>query len=227
MILVKIASIPSRVRQLESTIGKLLGLVDRVEVYLNKYLAVPQFLNQPKIQVFTSQEYGDRGDIGKFFQIEQAAGYVLTIDDDLIYPDNYIQTMVNKIDFYNRRAFVCVHANILPQFALSSYYQDKVGLHFEGVLEEDKRVDIAGTGTLGFHTDVIKLTSDIFLKSNMTDIWLGVYAKNKDIPIICIERAAGWLSQARGEAFERSIYNLCVNNDGYQTSVINKSFELG
>ena len=217
MILVKIASIPSRVRQLESTIGKLLSLVDRVEVYLNNYLAVPQFLNQLKIQVFTSQEYGDRGDIGKFFQIEQATCYVLTIDDDLIYPDNYIQTMINKIDFYNRRAFVCVHANILPQFALSSYYQDKLGLHFEGVLEEDKRVDIPGTGTLGFHTDVIKLTLDIFLKSNMTDIWLGVYAKNKDIPII---------SQARGEAFKQSIYNLCVNNDVYQTSLINKSFEL-
>ena len=58
----------------------------------------------------------------------------------------------------------------------------------------------------------------------MTDIWLATHAKDNDIPIICIERTARWLTQARGEAFEHSIYKLCVSNDSYQTHVINKSF---
>jgi hypothetical protein len=223
MILVKIASIPNRIRQLESTICKLLDDVDQVDVYLNNYLTVPQFLNQPKIQVFTSQEYGDKGDIGKFFQIEHASGYVLTLDDDLFYPDNYVQTMINKIDFYNRRAFVCVHANQLPKHKLSSYYQNKLGIHFEGALEEDTRVDIPGTGTLGFHTEKVKLTSDIFIRPNMTDIWLAIHAKDNGIPIICVRRKSLWLTQARGEEFNRSIYKSSLNNDSYQTHVINTS----
>jgi hypothetical protein len=190
MILVKIASIPNRVKQLENTIYKLLNNVDQVDVYLNNYSAVPQLLNKPKIKVFTSQEYGDIGDIGKFFQIEYASGYVLTIDDDLIYPDNYVQTMIKKIDFYNKRAFVCVHANLLPKFELSSYYKDKRGLHFESALEEDQRVDIPGTGTLGFHTDEVTVTSEIFIRPNMTDIWLAIHANDNGIPIICVERKA-------------------------------------
>jgi len=226
MIFVKIASIPVRIKQLEETIFKLLNQVDRFDVYLNNYPAIPEFLQHPKVRIFTSQEYGDRGDTGKFFQIEDVSGYVLTIDDDLIYPENYIQTMINKIDFYKRNVFICVHGNILPKHKLSSYYRDKIGVHFEVSLQKDQQVDIPGTGTLGFHTDRIKFSSDIFIMSNMTDIWLGLYAKKNNIPIICLERQHKWLSQARGEEFQHSIYKSSINNDSYQTFVINQLFYI-
>lgn len=226
MITIKIASIPDRVMQLEQTIYQFLKQADKIEVYLNNYAVIPQFLIHGKIQVFTSAEYGDRGDIGKFFQIEHASGYVLTIDDDLIYPDNYVQKMTRKIDLYNRKSFICVHANRLPQNKLTSYYQDKIGIHFEKALEKDLQVDIPGTGTLGFHTDLIKLTSDIFIKPNMTDLWLAIYAKNKGIPIICIERTNNWLLQARGQEFMRSIYKSSIIDDSYQTCLVNEAFSL-
>ncbi len=66
-----------------------------------------------------------------------------------------MQKIIDKIDCYNRKSFICVHANRLPQYKLSSYYQDKIGIHFEKALEKDIPVDIPGTGTLGFHTDFI------------------------------------------------------------------------
>jgi len=226
MIIVKIASIPDRIKQLEQTIYQFLMQADKIEVYLNNYAAIPQFLIHNKIQVFTSAEHGDRGDIGKFFQIEHASGYVLTIDDDLIYPDDYVQKITHKIDLYHRKSFICVHANRLPQSTLISYYQDKIGIHFEKGLENDVQVDIPGTGTLGFHTDLIKLTSDIFIKPNMTDLWLAIYAKNKGIPIICIERTNNWLLQARGQEFMESIYKSSIIDDSYQTSLVNESFAL-
>jgi hypothetical protein len=224
MITIKIASIPDRVMQLEQTIYQFLKQADKIEVYLNNYAVIPQFLIHGKIQVFTSAEYGDRGDIGKFFQIEHASGYVLTIDDDLIYPDDYVQKMTGKIDLCNRKSFICVHANRLPQNKLTSYYRDKLGIHFEKALDNDTQVEIPGTGTLGFHTDLIKLTSDIFIKPNMTDLWLAIYAKNKGIPIICMARAKNWLLQARGQEFMKSIYKSAINDDSYQTSLINESF---
>lgn len=226
MITIKIASIPDRIIQLEQTIYQFLKQADKIEVYLNNYTVIPQFLIQDKIQVFTSAEYGDRGDIGKFFQIEHAFGYVLTIDDDLIYPDDYVQKIIQKIDLYNRKSFICVHANRLPPNPLTSYYQDKIGIHFEKALENDTQVDIPGTGTLGFHTDLIKLTSDIFIKPNMTDLWLALYAKNKGIPIICIERTSNWLLQARGKAFIESIYKSSIKNDSFQTCLLNQAFAL-
>lgn len=224
MITAKIASIPERVLQLKITVKFFLNHIDKLEVYLNNYPAVPSFLNTSKIEIFTSQESGDRGDIGKFYQVDRVVGYILTIDDDLIYPENYIHTMIEKIDYYQKKAFICVHANLLPKYKLSSYYKDKLGFHFEKRLERDTRVHIPGTGTLGFHTDNIKLSESIFLVPNMTDIWLAVYAYENNIPIISIERQDNWLLQARGEEFNRSIYQSSFKNDVYQTELLNKIF---
>lgn len=224
MITVKIASIPERILQLELTINSFLNYVDKLEVYLNNYPAVPSFLKRPKIQIFTSQESGDRGDIGKFHQIDRATGYILTIDDDLIYPEDYVHTMVKKIDYYHKKTFICVHANLLPSHKLASYYQDKLGVHFEKKLEKDIKATIPGTGTLGFHTDYIKLSQGIFLVPNMTDIWLAVHAHENNIPIMCIERENNWLLQARGKEFNRSIYQSSFKNDAYQTELLNRIF---
>lgn len=58
----------------------------------------------------------------------------------------------------------------------------------------------------------------------MTDIWLAVYARENNIPIISIERQDNWLLQARGEAFNRSIYQSSFKNDSYQTGLLNKFF---
>lgn len=224
MITVKIASIPARVSQLEVTIKGFLKKVDNIQVYLNNYSSIPSFLNHKKICIFTSQEYGDIGDIGKFHKIEQQNGYILTIDDDLIYPLDYVDFMIRKIDFYQRKVLICVHGNILPKQKLASYYKDKQGVHFEKELKKDIKVDVPGTGTLGFHTDNIKISQQTFLSPNMTDIWLAVHAKQNDIPIISVERSNNWVIQARGEAFQRSIYQTSFQKDTYQTWVVNNLF---
>ena len=224
MITVKIASIPERISQLEVTIESFLKKVDSIQIYLNNYSSIPSFLNHKKICVFTSQEYGDKGDIGKFYQIEKEDGYILTIDDDLIYPPDYVDSMIRKIDFYQRKVLICVHGNILPRQKLASYYKDKQGIHFEKELLKDIRVDIPGTGTLGFHTDNIKISQQIFLSPNMTDIWLAVHAKQNDIPIISVERSNNWIVQARGEVFQKSIYQISFQKDFYQTEVVNNLF---
>lgn len=224
MITLKIASIPARISQLAPTIENFLNKVNIIQVYLNNYKAIPSFLEHEKIHVFMSQDYGDLGDIGKFYQIEKVSGYLLTIDDDLIYPSNYVDCMINKIDAYQRKALICVHGNILPRHKLSSYYKDKKGLHFERALIKDTLVDVPGTGTLGFHTEALKISQKIFLSINMSDIWLAVYAKRNNIPIISIERSKHWIVQARGEAFEKSIYQSSFQKDTNQTKIINDTF---
>lgn len=226
MITAKIASIPERISHLESVINVLLKQVDKIQVYLNNYQSIPGFLQHKNIQVFISQKTGDKGDIGKFYEIEEVAGYVFTLDDDLIYPPNYVQTLIDKIETYQRKAFLCIHANILPKGKISSYYKDKRGIHFQRQLEKDLLVDIPGTGTLAFHTDHIKISQNIFLLPNMSDIWLAIYAKQNNIPIVSISRPNLWLRQAKGKAFEKSIYNNYNLNDAYQTDIVNKELIL-
>ncbi|WP_422824221.1 glycosyltransferase [Xenorhabdus thailandensis] len=42
-------------------------------------------------------------------------GYLFTLDDDLIYPPDYIEKLIEKIEKYERNVFICVHGNIIDR----------------------------------------------------------------------------------------------------------------
>ena len=219
----KVASIPARESHLEEIIYSQTPYVDKFEVYLNNYDNIPGFLKNKKIQVYTSQQYGDIGDCGKFFKIEQAKGYVIFFDDDLCYPKNYVEELIKKIDLYQKSSLICVHGNILPICKLNSYYKDKSGLHFAKELLQDTVVDVPGTGTLGLHTDFIKIPYGIFKTTNMTDLWLGLYALQNNIAIRCIARADKWLQEV---SFTESIRHRFSKHDSAQTELANTIINL-
>lgn len=226
MITVNIASIPTREQHLEEIIKSQIQYVDRFEVYLNNYNYIPRYLNNSKINVYTSQQYGDLGDCGKFFNIERINGYVICLDDDLHYPNDYIEKMIEKIDLHKRTSLICVHGNLLPSNNINSYYKEKHGLHFSKELSGDTLVDIPGTGTLGLHADFIKIPFNIFKSNNMTDLWLGLYALQQNIPIWCISRRYHWLQQVTFNNLDKSIRQRYCKNDHLQTEIANNIINL-
>src|ERR1700751_3970405 len=52
---------------------------------------------------------GDIADNGKFYEADKVDGYHLTCDDDLIYPKDYIEKIINGIENNNRKAVVGFH----------------------------------------------------------------------------------------------------------------------
>ena len=62
-----VASFAAREDSLKQAVASILPQIDRLNVYLNDYDAIPEFLRHPKITVASSQEHGDRRDNGKFF----------------------------------------------------------------------------------------------------------------------------------------------------------------
>ena len=97
MRIISLASIPDRQAQLKKTVMSLLIQCDKMNVALNGYKEIPSFLNRNnKISAYLSDN--SMGDAEKFRNIGE--GYNFTCDDDLIYPGNYIQTLINKIDQY-------------------------------------------------------------------------------------------------------------------------------
>jgi len=216
-----VASIPSRQNLLARCIDSILPQVDILYVYLNNYENIPNFLNSKKIKVLHSKFYGDKADIGKFYPLVGAKGYLFTIDDDLLYPNNYIESMINNIEKYCRTVFICVHGNILPNYKIKSYYKEKKGLHYAKELSEDTIIDIPGTGTLAFHSQLYEINELDFQLPFMTDISLYKILLSKNIPAVAIARNRFWIQSLFSTPDDLSIYTKYINNDRVPTKIIN------
>jgi len=222
-IIASCASIPSRERSLKDTVNSIINQVDRLYVYLNDYKKVPNFLKHNKITVFRSQnESGDLGDAGKFYPCEKVKGYFFTIDDDIIYPPDYVTTFISAIEKHKRKCVVSVHGRNFNNLPTHSYYhgfseafsclQSVINNHF---------IHICGTGVLAYHTDTIKVKPENFEASNMADIWFSKLCQEQNIPVLCLKHNRGWITTSKNYDESLTIYSSCNNKDEFQTKIIN------
>ena len=189
---VGIASFAEREWLLYQALRSLLPQVDRICVYLNGYPEIPEFVRNPKMEVASSDEHGERGDAGKFFWADRMdEGYFLTCDDDLIYAPGYVERIIEGIERYDRRAPVGLHGGIFAINARSPYQR-----MFSSCLARsmgDFYVHCLGTGVMGYHTSTWQLSPDFFRSPNMADIWLARHAQEVQQPLICIQHERNWV----------------------------------
>jgi FkbM family methyltransferase len=192
-----LASIPARKSGLERVVEALLPQVDSLGVYLNEYSRVPGFLDREEIVVARSQESGARGDAGKFFWAGRTSGYQLVCDDDIDYPEDYVNRLVQGIEHHGRRAVVGFHGCVLRR-PVDDYHMSRKLLHFTRALGADTPVHVLGTGVAGFHSSAIRVRPEDFAEPNMADIWLALLGQRQRVPFVCLRREEGWLSELPG-----------------------------
>lgn len=214
------ASIWLRESALHAAVNSLSHQVDHLNVYLNGYDVVPSFLQQPYITVVQSQNAGakgDIGDIGKFFWCNDVkTEYHITVDDDIVYPEDYVNKMLTFRQSFPGPAVVGVHGIRIIEESLvptdphvrgQGYYGSrKVWMAVEKVPHQVV-VHILGTGTILYKFDdfgVIDI-DQVFQQPNMADIWLGGLAQKLKIPMMVIPHEADWIREVPG-TFEQSIY---------------------
>lgn len=223
-VVASMASIPSRAALLPRVVGSLLPQVHELRVYLNGYDRVPSCLQAPRVTVVRSQDQGDKGDAGKFHWIGQSSGYVLTCDDDILYPGDYVGRMIAAIERHGRRAVVSCHGASVPTgVRLSSYFGQRLGVvHYLRRQRHDARVHVPGTGVAAFHTDTISLSPRDFPTRFMADIHLAVAARRQRVPVYAIAHAEGWLSTLEpDDGRAPTLYARYVRDDGPQTAALN------
>lgn len=215
-----LAALPERSGSLEQTTASLLGQVDRLNVFLNGWEAVPEFLSHEKITVERSQDHEDRSDSNKFFWAQEIKGYHFTCDDDLVYPKDYVYKMVQHIESRDRKAVVTLHGRIMKPAPVDSFYRGaKRVLHNQKKLTIDAAVHLGGTGCMAYHTDTISVKWEDFEQPHMADIWMGVLAKDQNVPIVVLRHAARSLHIAyRGPG---TIFDRFSRKDDVQTQVFN------
>ena len=212
-----VASFAAREDSLKQAVASILPQIDRLNVYLNDYDAVPEFLRHPKITVARSQEHEDLRDNGKFFFLRNVAvGYHFTIDDDIIYPPNYVQHLILKILQYRKRAVVGIHGVTFAD-PIERFYKDRKVSVFWGGLNVDRVVNLLGSGTVAYHTSTVELDFKDFKVPGMGDLWLAVAAKRQKVPMIAVARAPKWLTSVQQN--HAGLYEEFVGNDEIQTEV--------
>lgn len=213
-------TIPSRAPILKKVIKSIITQVDHLNIYLNNFEKIPNFLLNPKIEIYRSQDHGDIADNGKFFKANQLEGFHFTFDDDIQYPSDYVEIYLNKLKDYQYQAAIGTHGIELKEGFIRYYdISSRKNINFYKENPIDRYVHIIGTGTLGYHTSLLNFDLSEVDETHMIDIFFGLHCQKNSVPAICIERAANWLQEIETPS-ETRIFDKFSKNDKKQTELI-------
>jgi len=219
---VSMATYPGRANTFPDAVESLIDQCDNLLIYLNSYRQVPDFIyshpQRHKIN-YILDTGGDLRAAAKFTWANNP-GYHIICDDDIVYPNNYSEILIGKIEEYQRKAIIGVHAailkNLIPE--AGSYRQEV--LRFQGAQNEDRAVNLLGTGTIGYHSDTVSGWDWSILRDNpiSNDEAVAVMAKRFGVPLIAIKRSEGWMKSHEEMSF--GIYEEKSLMPGIQARVI-------
>jgi hypothetical protein len=225
LIYANMATIPSRMVQLETVVNCILPQVDFLNVYLNAFEEIPWFLKHDKIKVATSQEHGNLGDAGKFYWSDKVTGYYLTIDDDIVYPPDYVQKIVEGLDKRGKKCVVGFHGEMYGN-EIRHWTRDRTKTHhFYYELERDTPVCVLGTGCAGFHTNLIQISPSYFKIPNMADVWFTLYCHQNRIFRVVLAHQRGWL-QILHIPQEETLWGKTLDFENKNPDLVSKEVEI-
>lgn len=218
-VLAGLATIPERSASLRETILSLAPQVDHLLVYGNGEVSIPFADRGPEnVDYYLPFPFhgpkSDIGDIGKFVSIDRywdhgKEFYFLTCDDDLIYPDDYVETLVNGIERQGRHAACGFHGKKYYG-PVKSYYRSLGGAMKRGeatnfrCLDDcwsESRVTIIGTGCMGFHSSILSrgivpFDRAVFPTPNMADIHFSAWCNDAGIYRVVLPHEEGWIKHS-------------------------------
>jgi hypothetical protein len=188
-----IASIPERADSLRRTLESIAPQVDHISLSLNDYTYWPDFLdNFDNLDATVRDTNG--GDAEKFAGVDDWEGYVVTIDDDLLYPPDYVETLLAGIFRHGGDKIVGFHGGKTLGFNGAALAATHKQIRCLGSLDhDDVDVNVLGTGALAFDATKIPLWRDVFRSPNMADVYLACHARKFGIPMVALAHEAGWL----------------------------------
>ncbi len=190
-----IATYPPRLQSLRETLKSIYNQFDVIRIYFNEYDVFPP-LEDPDLKIvrIKGQNIYDNGKfIGMQIITDQfdLPEVYFTLDDDLIYPPDYVQKTCEAIDKYG--CIITHHGRKLLTKG-TPYYSSHALYHFANAVVGNFRVDICGTGVTAFRTDYF--TAPDLCRSNlfrMSDLIFSLEAAKQGKRIGVIAHEAGWI----------------------------------
>lgn len=198
MLTASMSTVAWRRPALEQMLPTILPQVERLNVFLQGYDAVPDCLRDPRVVVVDGRDqpaWLALKSTAKLFWIAQGLvepGIHLTVDDDIAYPEHYVAGCAAAIDRFERRAVVGYHGAIYGP-DVRHLYRDRREWHFEKACEAELAVHTLGTGVIAWHTSTLRLTPEDLPDWDAIDFRIAIAAQRQRVPMICLGRPAGYL----------------------------------
>lgn len=199
------ATFPPRLEGSILVIQKLLPQCDKFYCYLNGYTELPPgFPQDPKLVTVLAGpgcEHQDLGSQGKFFWCGVENGYYLTVDDDIHYPEGYVDYMVNNVDRYSRKAIVGMHGGLFrirmgggfPERGMAK--EHRTLYPYDTAVPRDMSVHILGAGVMACYPTAIGLTRDACCGPvhSGDDEDIAIWSQRKHIPLVRLQGRTKWI----------------------------------
>jgi hypothetical protein len=199
MIMAAMATMPERSLYLPGAVESIRPQVDILRVYLNNFDEIPDCL-APEEVVFSQEADGDLGAEGKLYWYGKEEGrghdHYVSIDDDILYPPDYVERLQEEFEVRAGRAVVGVHGFVFDDPIASYIDSRKAHYGFQQALETARPVHVLGTGTMLLGHSALSLTLEDFPRRNTADLQLAIIAQNRRVPLISIPRPEKWLVSA-------------------------------
>jgi len=178
-IIVGMATTNKRARFAETAVESLVHQADEIIVYNN------------------SNETNDYTDNAKFYALTlfNEPVYYFSCDDDILYPSDYVNTMVEAIE---RTETIVTHHGRKLLGLDRNYYRGHKGFRCLDENNTEQIIDVAGTGVTAFRTDYFNPT-EIYKASDkrMSDLVFSLAAAQQGKQITILKHTKGWLKDLR------------------------------
>ena len=213
---------PGRSKSLQETLESLKGQADHIIVGTDNRLGdatkFKPFFATPYPLVddpMKAEDYGMR---------TRYEGYFLTCDDDLIYPPDYVERMIEGIERYNREAVVSFHGKRVDKIGTPWYRFSGLRARCLGEVSGDMRIHVPGTGCMGWHSSTVRFIQEDFPEPNMADIWAAKKLQEAGVPCYVLAHDEGWIRHTKHIPMDDTLWRTNKANDDktqYMTEVFN------
>lgn len=224
-IIAGMATFKGRERCLVEAYSSIINQVDELHIYANDDILVHDIIqNDSKVTIYR-HPVGDLGDVGKFYFNQDRHAYYFSLDDDLIYPKDYISQSIKGLERYGNP--ITWHGrNLQPR--PTSYYKGRHSKYrcLKDVYN-DVYVQFPGTGVMVWRKDMITFDVSDFKEKNMADVFAGIKLNNNDVDIVCLNHRAKWIVHSKKLNMTKTIGSTSNGNrEGNQIKWINELWQL-
>jgi hypothetical protein len=185
MIVANLATYPPRSAELPRVIFNLAPQVDRLNIVLNNYTTLPEIDELPR-HVRLILPPTDLKDTGKFYAPPARDDFVFFVDDDIVYPPNYVANSLSWLrKFGSDRFVVGFHGSIYR--AIDDLNHRDI-FNFATGLKKPIIVDQLGSGTLAMRGCNCPSFGFMAGSERFVDVRLAKWCYEKNLTMLCLPR---------------------------------------
>lgn len=190
-----IATLASRTSSLRLMLPSIVSQVDHIFIYLDGHGEVPPFLRRlTNATILIGDALHGLHCSSRYLCLKllRQDSVVICVDDDILYPPDYVERLTGLLERRRGAAIVGVHGRIfVPPHA--SYIDDAHCFHFARKLDRCWQVHELGSGTSAFISSAFPIDPTTWNRHDMNDLHVAIEAQHRDLPRIAIDRPHGWL----------------------------------